>query len=405
MNRTDPTATRPRALFVTTVPGTLRAFLLPFADDLRSLGWGVDAAACDATKVVELRACFDAVFDVPWTRRLASIGNVMAFKVIRDLVEDRRYDVVHVHTPIASAITRAALRGLRRDGRVAVFYTAHGFHFFRGNSPIANFVYRNLERVAARWTDELLVMNDEDLEAACQLAVGGSVTAIPGIGVDASRYGGTGFTEADVLAVREELRVPEGSELMLMVAEFAKRKRHADVIEALAEAPGLRVVMAFAGTGPLLEPMKRRAEHLGVLNRLRFLGVRSDVPRLLHACRAVVLPSSQEGLPRSLLEAMAMGRCTIASDVRGNRDLVRATGGGILFGCGDVAALRDAIADIATDAGKAAALGEAARRGIERYAVERVLDITRRLYTRRVTAASRQTGVGPPSVPGEGLLT
>lgn len=199
----------PSALFVTTVPITLEAFLLPFADHFRAKGWRVDALANGARSDSRLDGRFDARFDAPWSRDPLSPSNLFgAAPVVRRAVEDGGYDIVHVHTPVASFVTRYALRSLRgRAKGPVVIYTCHGFHFYRGQAALPHAVFRAFERMAAPWTDYLVTVNREDLEAARALGglPGERVRYIPGIGVDCERFAPGIVPAAEAARVREEL--------------------------------------------------------------------------------------------------------------------------------------------------------------------------------------------------------
>ena len=100
-----------KILFITTVSSTLRAFLLPFATHFRQKGWRVDAMASGASGCADCRAAFDHTFEVEWSRSPLNFANLLkAPRQIRSVVENGEYDIVHVHTPIAAFVTRAALR-------------------------------------------------------------------------------------------------------------------------------------------------------------------------------------------------------------------------------------------------------------------------------------------------------
>jgi glycosyltransferase involved in cell wall biosynthesis len=127
-----------------------------------------------------------------------------------------------------------------------------------------------------------------------------------------------------------------------MIAEFIPRKRHQDVVEALSASDNHKIHVAFAGIGPLLEKTKHLTNALKLQNRVHFLDSVKDIRPLVCASRAVILPSSREGLPRSLMEAACLGIPIIGSDARGVRDVV-CPNRGLLYPVGDIFALRDAM--------------------------------------------------------------
>lgn len=379
----------PRLLIASGVPSTLKAFLLPFAAHYRERGWQVDAAANGVASDPVLEEAFHAVHDIPWTRRPADPVNLTgAVRRIHALVEREGYDLVHVHDPVAAFVTRVALRRLRRRTRTRVIYTAHGFHFFAGNAPVRNFAFRTLEAIAARWTDHLIVINEEDLAAARKMPVAGDVTYMPGIGIDLAERGPGAVDEEDVRRVRRDLGLGDDQKMLLMVAELNPEKRHRDAVAALARSGRPDVVLACAGVGPLGESIRRQAAQLGVEDRVLLLGFRDDVDTLLRASFATILPSGREGLPRSLMEASSMERPVIATRIRGVTELVADGRTGLLTDVGDIDALASAIRLLADDPDTASAMGRRGREAMERFDLANVIRLHDELYERALKATS-----------------
>ncbi len=393
----------PKLLIVTTVPASF-PFFLPFADHFRRSGWSVSALT-GTLEGFEWRDRFDEVHAVEWTRDPRALHRVVrAAARVRQVIAVGGYDLVHVHTPVASFVTRFALR--RRDRRAGprVVYTAHGFHFHPGAPPWRNAAFLALEKLAARWTDWLVVLNREDEEAArrWRFLPDARIRRMPGIGVDLRRYAPERVDDADVRALRAGLGVGDAP-LVLMVAEFIARKRHEDLLRAFAELAGdpavPRARLLLAGTGPLVERAERLVRTLGVERRVHFLGKRPDVPVLMRAASALVLPSSQEGLPRCVLEAMSMGLPVVATRIRGTTELLE-DGCGTLFEVGDVRALAAGLRGVLQDPGAAAETGHRARQRSGRYDEREVLRLHEELYAealegrwRPVRAAAAEPGV------------
>lgn len=336
----------PRVLHVTTVSASLRHFMAPFADRFREAGWGVDGAAAGATHA-GLETRYDAVFDIPWSRNPAGYSNLArALPRMRRLLREQCYGLVHVMTPVAGFVTRLAVATLPRAARPAVVYAAHGFHFYAGGPRASNALYRALERAAAPWTDALCVLNEEDRAAAVALGLAPAdrVVRLHGPGIDLARFSPTAVLDEDVRRVRAELGLGPTDVLFTQIAEFTPRKRHADLIHAVARVPGVH--LALAGDGPLRGETEALARRLGLQDRTHFLGIRSDVPALLRASAAAVLVSAQEGLPTCVIEALALGVPVVGTDIRGTRDLLR-RGGGWLVPLGDIEAIAGALRAVA----------------------------------------------------------
>jgi glycosyltransferase involved in cell wall biosynthesis len=292
---------------------------------------------------------------------------------------ERAHHLIHVHTPVAAFVTRLALRGRAASRRPRVIYTAHGFHFYRGGPRLRGAVFRALETVAARWTDYLVVMNREDEAAARRLLPPERIRFMPGIGIDLRRYDPGVVTAADVARVRGELGIRVGQRLFLMIAEFIPRKRHQDAVAAFARLGRADARLAFAGTGPLQAAVQRRVDALGLTDRVAFLGQRHDIPALVRASVAVLLPSEQEGLPRSAMEALSLEVPVVGSRIRGTADLLE-EGGGWLVPVGDVAALAEALRQVLDHPEHARETGRRGRERMTAHALDRVIDLHEKLY-------------------------
>lgn len=373
----------PKLLMVTTVSVTIEAFLLPYARYFRARGWTVSAASRGAADSRALSQEFDSLYEMEWTRNPLGVkGLTRSAERIRALVEQNGYDIVHVHTPIAAFITRYALRGLRGAGKVKTAYTAHGFHFYKGASPLKSFIFRTVEKAAARWTDHLIVMNEEDYEAALKMLPQERVTLTAGgIGMDMKKYRDAAFSVDEIAAARREMGVAPGGMLILMVAEFAPGKRHRDLINALAKTKDLSMRIAFAGVGQAADEVRKLAESVGIADRVKFLGLRKDIPLLLAAADVTVLPSQREGLPRAVMESMAIGTPVIGADIRGIRDLL-SDGRGTLVPVGDVSMLTEALKKHKTKTPEIETMIQKAKASSESFDVEKIIAQYEGIYDR-----------------------
>ncbi len=372
----------PSALFVTTVSITLEAFLLPFAEHFREQGWRVDAMANEAPGNPQVAASFDHAIDVEWGRSPFALSSlVRAAPTVRRAVAEGEYDIVHVHTPVAAFVTRFALRRARSKTNTSVIYTAHGFHFYRGQAAAQHHLYAGLERTAAAWTDYLVTINREDFEAAQRFRriPAGRVRYMPGIGVDIEKYG-VALSPSDITGLRSDLGLRDNDFVLTMIAEFIPRKNHALALEALARItrPDLRLLLL--GTGPLETALRETVERQGLGDRVVFAGYRQDVPRVLGASDAGLLVSKHEGLARSVLETMAAGLPMIGTDTRGISDAIGARAGWIVPR-GDAAALAAAIEEALDDPDETRRRGAHAReRATREFALPRIIHAHQELY-------------------------
>jgi glycosyltransferase involved in cell wall biosynthesis len=380
----EPTARtgHPSILMVSTISATL-GFVYPFARHLRAQGWRVDAAANGATTDPGVLAAFDQSFEVPLSRSILDVvGITRSTTALRPVIATGDYDIVHVHTPIAAFLTRLVVRGMRRARRPRVAYTAHGFHFHKGGHPVTNRLFLTMEQVGGRWTDRLVVINEEDRVAALghHVVPARKLLFMPGIGVDTTHYDPAAVPPARVAAVRTELGIPASAPVFVVVGELSIRKRPFDVVAALGGMRHQDAHVVLLGEGAERPRVEAAAEAAAAADRVHYLGKVDDVRPAVLAADALVLASSREGLSRAILEALALAVPVITTDGRGNPDLV-VPGAGIVVHVGDVPALGAAMDLIIDDPAGARAMGAAGRqRIVEGYDQALLIELHDRMY-------------------------
>lgn len=313
-----------KILYVTTI-GITMTFFKVFIRELLDEGHIVHIMCNeDTAKVPECyREWNCSIYHHSCSRSPLSPDNLKAVSQIRKLVTENNYDIVHCHTPVAAACTRLACRSLRKHG-TRVFYTAHGFHFYKG-APLKNWIiYYPVEKLCAHFTDVLITINREDYERAKKSLKAKRVEYVPGVGIDVDKFRNTVIDRA---AKRLELGLPENSTVLVSVGELNQNKNHEVIIRALAELDDDHVHYVIAGVGPLKDYLRELSESLGVSERVHLLGYRNDVAEIYKASDVCCFPSFREGLPVSLMEAMACGLPCAVSLIRGNMDLIDDNGG------------------------------------------------------------------------------
>lgn len=367
-------------MFAATVYTHLAAFHIPFMKLLQNWGCEVHAAASPGEgRKDEVEAAGVTCHDVRFVRSPVALQNLAAYRDLRRLLDQHRFDLIHVHTPVAAWLGRLAAE---RAGQGPVLYTAHGFHFFRGAPWTHWALFYPLERLAARWTDGLIVMNGEDLQRARRMGFRQreNLFLVHGVGVDLAAYApAQGARER----VREELGLGPEDFVVACVAEFIPRKNHAQLLaawsEVVREAP--RSHLLLVGDGQLRPDIERRVQR-GTVANVRFLGFRRDVPALLQTADIAVLVSRHEGLARCIMEAMVARLPVVATDVRGNRDLVEHGRNGLLVEVGDVSGLVRSLLSLQGDGALRRRLGDAGQAMVQEYALERVIEEMTAVYRR-----------------------
>lgn len=314
-----------KILYVTTISLTMNSFFKPHIEMLVREGHHVDIA-CNYNdlaldKLYDELGC--AFYQIDFSRSPLSADNIKAYRQLKRVIEDGGYDVVHCHTPNAAVITRLVCRKYRRKNGLKVFYTAHGFHFYKGAPKLNWMVFYPIEKFCSRFTDKLITINTEDYELAKRNFKAKEVHYVPGVGVDLSRFENV---QVDRAAKRREIGVPEDAFLLLSVGELNENKNHQVIIKALAKLNNPNVHYAIAGVGNKREYLLELASKLGVSAQVHLLGYRKDIPELNHSADVFCFPSLREGLPVSVIEAMACGLPIICSRIRGSIDLINENG-------------------------------------------------------------------------------
>ena len=316
------------------------------------------------------------VYHIDTFRSPLSLGNLKAIKQIRGIVEDNGYDLVHCHTPLASVAARQACKGLRKSKGLKVFYTAHGFHFYKG-APVLNWlVLFPIEWLLSFFTDTLLTINREDYMFAEKHLHAKHTTYIHGVGCDTSRYY---RADADERAqTRSEWDIASDDPLVVYVAELNENK-HQDML--------IRAVTAIQEEFPHLRLLLVGPDHIGgVYMRLTlqlhapviFTGERQDVARILASCDVYAASSLREGLPVNVMEAMASGLPVVAMRNRGHAALVQDGETGFLVD--SQAQMEDKLRLLLRDPTLCETLGKAAQTHVAPYDVQQVLQELETIY-------------------------
>lgn len=314
------------------------------------------------------------VYDIDCVRTPFSITNMHAIRQLQQIVKDNSYDIVHCHTPIAAFCTRIACKNLRKEG-IRVFYTAHGFHFYKG-APLKNWLfYYPAEIICAHFTDTLITINQEDYVLAERKMKAKQVVYVPGVGIDVDKFRNT---VVDRTTKRRSLGIPDDAFLLLSVGELNANKNHQIVIRALAALNDPSIHYAIAGNGILSEYLTTLAAKLGVGDRVHLLGYRNDVAELYKMADVDVFPSIREGLGLAAIEGMAAGMPLICSDNRGTRDY--AVNGVNALVRGDIIDYSEAIDRLRVDRQLREKLGRTGSQDVERFSVHDVNCEMLRIY-------------------------
>lgn len=371
-----------KVLFTATVVKThIMEFHIPYLRMFQEMGWETAVAARnDYEDPADCQIpCCDAFYDIPFERHPFRRGNFRAYRMLKQIISEGEYDLIHCHTPVGAMITRLAAAGARRRG-TKVIYTAHGFHFFRG-APLINWLaYYPAERLLARLTDVLVTINREDYAFAKKHIHAKRIEYVPGVGVDTEKFRAQSGSRDET---RRALGLEPDAFLILTVAEMTRNKNHTTVLKALAllkDCPEFaKMRYLICGQGQRQVQLQAEAAALGVAEHVLFLGYQQDVARLYGCSDLFAFMSYREGLPVALMEAMSSGLPSVCTRIRGNTDLIDDGVDGI-FVENRPRALADAILALYRDPERRARLGSAAAKKASRFDARNVHQQMRKIY-------------------------
>ncbi|MGH7579626.1 MAG: glycosyltransferase family 4 protein [Gemmatimonadales bacterium] len=317
-----------------------------FIDDLRRLG----------IPVVVLRH-----LSVP----IHPLRDLRALREVHAALADLRPDLVAAHSSKAGILGRLAGRSLR----VPVVFTVHGWAFTPGVPPQHAAIYRQAERLVGPLASRIICVSEYDRQLGLSARIAGADRMVT---VHNGMPDGPEHPRAD--PGRSPVR-------LVMVARFGAQKDHPTLFRALAQLQDHPWQLDLIGDGPLRGEMEALSASLGLGGRVRFLGQRSDVERILSEAQVSLLVTNWEGFPLSILEAMRAGLPVVATSVGGVGESVVNEETGYLVPRGDVAVLKDRIERLLTAPELRALLGTNGRSRFQQgFTLEHSVNLTLDVY-------------------------
>lgn len=272
---------------------------------------------------------------VRYPSTVSPIGNDVSAGIARHLasVDETEFDVMHAHSHLYFSTNLAALK--RRLGSIPLAITNHGL--YSQNAP--EWVFDSYLQTLGRWTfnraDVIFCYTDTDHERVRSLGVDSRIEVVAN-GIDTGRFTPDG-------PVTDQ--VDRAGPVVLFVGRLVEGKRPATAVRALAAVRESHphAALYLCGNGPLKSELTTLAAELGVDEAVEFMGhvPYGEMPAVYRAADVFVLPSRAEGVPRTVMEAMATGVPVVCSDLPQTRDLVKK--GGYTADVGDDEAFADRI--------------------------------------------------------------
>ncbi len=296
-----------KILYAASTASHLCRFHMPYIEALRE----------NAT-VLLLADGEDVDFSVPFHKSFFSLSNLASIKKIRKILKKESFDMIIVHTTLAAFLVRMATVGLKR--RPYIKNVVHGYLFSEKDKGLRSRILLLCEKLLAGRTDEILVMNDEDLRIAqSHRLCRGEVSFLYGMGLSDN----LGAAEANT-ELRKRFTENADDLLCTFVGELSGRKNQAFLIQAVKQLRhfGIPAKLLLLGEGSERRELEALVSSLSLEDHVFLPGNIEGVSDYLAITDLYVCASRSEGLPFNILEAMNYGLPILASDVKGQNDLL-----------------------------------------------------------------------------------
>lgn len=373
-----------QVLMVTNVASAQDQFNMDNVQLLLELGCGVHIACnfergnnTSPERVAEFQKELDAMgvayTQIDFDRHLLHFwNNRRAGQQLRTLVQQKKFDCIHCHTPMGGVYGRKT----GTFAGIPVIYTAHGFHFFKGASLKNWLLFYPVEKYYARQTDLLITINTEDFERARRKFHPKRLEKIPGVGLVPERC----MPKRSREEIRAELGLLPEDVALISVGELNKNKNHQAILRAMTRIPQKNIHYILCGQGAEDLFLHKVAEGLHLQERVHILGYQKQVADYLNAADIFCFPSQREGLGMAALEAMEVGLPLITSSVHGILDY--SVDGKTGFSCHpkDITAFAEAVEKLANDETLRKRMGAYNREVVKAYYLERTHEKMKQIY-------------------------
>ena len=366
-----------KVLFTATVDSHILQFHIPYLKMFKEKGYEVHVATngtenipyCDVKHVVSFERC------------PIKINNLKAIKQLKKIIDKEKFEIIHCHTPMGSVVTRLAAKKAREEG-TKVIYTAHGFHFYKG-APLINWmIFYPIEKYLSQYTDCLITINNEDYELArkkfkkCK-----QIELIYGVGVDENKFNFK-MTNQEKHELRKSLGLRDNDFVLIEVGELNKNKNQIMAIEAMKDLVKINnsIKLLLVGVGTQEQFYQNKIKEYNLQNNVYILGYRRDIPKLMKISNILLSLSYREGLPVNVMEAMASGLPIIATDCRGNKDLIVNGENGYIININNMNELKEKILFLLENKNICEQFEINSKKKIKKYGNQEIKDRLKQIY-------------------------
>ena len=337
------------------IDATMKSLLGELNAEIKSQGHDLICVCSKGKNTKKLRDDGFNVINLNIDRSFNPLFNIISLYNLYKLFKKEKPDIVHVHTPVAAALGRIAAKKAKVP---IVIYTAHGFYFHKVMSRIKYNIILKIEKYLAKhYTDFIFTQSEEDRRTALENNfIDKSKILTIGNGVDVwGEFNPINIEKDKINKLYKEFNLNKNDKIITFVGRLVKEKGVIDLLEAFNNVnfnDGKKVKLIMVGDIAQNErdrnTKKKLEKYRNNLNVI-FTGYRNDINNILYLTDVFCLPSYREGMPRTIIEAMAMECAVVATDIRGSREEVIDRKTGFLIPVNSINILSDKIKKLIED--------------------------------------------------------
>lgn len=322
-------------------------------------------------------------------RPISPIKDFLCLLDLIKILKREKPDIIHTHSSKAGILGRIA--AILASVPVTI-HSIHGFGFNPYQKFFVRWLFVFLEIIIAKFTDVLVAVSQENIEQGLRLGMGRREQyVLIRSGVDIQKIHSSARA-ADLSALRKNLGIPDGAKIVLSAGPFKIQKDPVAFVEVagkvLKDVP--QAVFIWSGDGELRPQVEEKIRTLGIGASVKLLGWRKDIPEFMALCDVFVLTSLWEGLPRSCVEALIVGKPVVAYAVDGVPEIVKDQENGYLIKPGDRGGFAAKVAMLLKDPGLSRRLSAAAVKSIDdSFDIRGMVKSQESLYAKTLASVGR----------------
>ncbi|WP_420794783.1 glycosyltransferase family 4 protein [Desulforamulus reducens] len=312
---------------------------------------------------------------IPLRGELSPTKDYLVVHTLVKYLHQSRTTILHTHSSKAALVGRVA--GIIARTPVIIF-TVHNSIFYEEWSRLKKKIYSTVEKILARFTDRIITVS-EALKQELLVKEDLSPTRLTTIynGIEVEKF----TTQSDLNEIRQSFNIPESSMIIGTIARLAPQKGVSYLLKAASHLKEYNVTFLVVGDGPLRQELEQEVSERGLQNRVIFAGKRDNIPEILSILDIFVLPSVTEGLPLTILEAMAASKPVVATRVGGVPEAIVEGKTGLVVSPKDPEALAVALAGLLGERDRLNRMGQNGQKhASEKFTVNLMVEKTMDLY-------------------------